>query len=368
MSHDATARAVATERPFRRQEVLHSARVIVRAEADALSQLADHLDTSFCTAVELVYDTRGCVIVTGMGKAGLVGKKIAATLTSTGTRSHFMHPAEAIHGDLGRVHQDDSALMLSQSGETAEVVQILPSLAATGVPVIAITGRPRSTVARSAAAVIDLGPLEEACPLGLAPSTSTTAMMAVGDAVALVVSQMRGFRAEDFARFHPGGSLGQKLRRVDDSMRPLPECRIDADTKTVRDVIVACSKPGRRTGAIMLTDEAGRLTGIFTDSDLARLFERHHEDALDRPIRNVMTARPCAVSSGTRLLDAVEQMADRKFSELPVVDAARCPIGLLDVTDLVGQPDDLAQSDQSDGVEAPLPPTVRIFDSDANAG
>ena len=241
--------------------------------------------------MKLLFTCKGCAIVTGMGKAGLIGQKIAATLSSTGTRAHFLHPAEAFHGDLGRVHPDDVVVMLTQSGETAEVVQLLPSLRDFGVPLVAITASHSSTVGRAATVVIELGELEEVCSLGLAPSTSTTAMLAVGDALALVVSKMRNFQADDFARFHPGGALGRRLSRVDDLMRPLAECRQASDALTVREVIVACSKPGRRTGAIMLTDDAGRLTGLFTDSDLARLFERRDEAALDRPIRDVMVAK-----------------------------------------------------------------------------
>jgi len=201
---------------------------------------------------------------------------------------------------------------------------------------VAITASRTSTVGRAATVSIELGDLEEVCSLGLAPSTSTTAMLAVGDAIALVLSKMRNFQADDFARFHPGGALGRKLSRVDDIMRPLDECRCASDSLSVRDVIVACTKPGRRSGAIMLTDEAGKLTGLFTDSDLARLFEKRDESALDRPIRDVMAARPTAVPTGTRVGDAVGLLAQRKFSELPVVDKAGRPIGLVDVTDVVG--------------------------------
>jgi arabinose-5-phosphate isomerase len=318
------------------EEQLRAAREIVRREAAGVWKVSYRLTSSFCEAVKLLFTCKGCAIVTGMGKAGLIGQKIAATLSSTGTRGHFLHPAEAFHGDLGRVHPDDVVVMLTQSGETAEVVQLLPSLRDFGVPLVAITASHSSTVGRAATVVIELGELEEVCSLGLAPSTSTTAMLAVGDALALVVSKMRNFQADDFARFHPGGALGRRLSRVDDLMRPLTDCRQANDALTVREVIVACSRPGRRTGAIMLVDELGRLTGLFTDSDLARLFERRDESALDRPIREVMAAKPTTVTSGTRVGDAVALLARRKFSELPVVDGAGRPIGLVDVTDVVG--------------------------------
>jgi arabinose-5-phosphate isomerase len=318
------------------EEQLRAAREIVRREAAGVWKVSYRLNSSFCEAVKLLFTCKGSAIVTGMGKAGLIGQKIAATLSSTGTRAHFLHPAEAFHGDLGRIHPDDVVVMLTQSGETAEVVQLLPSLRDFRVPLVAITAARLSTIGRAATVVIELGDLEEVCSLGLAPSTSTTAMLAVGDALALVLSKMRNFQADDFARFHPGGALGRRLSRVDEIMRPLAECRQASDSLTVREVIVACSKPGRRTGAIMLTDKAGRLTGLFTDSDLARLFERRDEGAIDRPIRAVMAARPTTVPSGTRMADALTLLARRKFSELPVVDKSGRPIGLIDVTDVVG--------------------------------
>ncbi len=204
---------------------LRDAREIIQLESRALWKLADRLDGEFCRAVEQLFGCRGSVIVSGMGKAGLIGQKIAATLASTGTRSHYLHPAEAVHGDLGRIHHEDVLLILSQSGETEEVVRLLPSLTTLGVPIVAVTGSRTSTLARAATVTIDLGPLKEACSLGLAPSTSTTAMLAMGDALALVTSRMRAFRREDFARFHPAGNLGRRLSRVDDCMRPLAQCR-----------------------------------------------------------------------------------------------------------------------------------------------
>lgn len=316
-------------------EQLRYARDIVQIEARAVAGLANRLDAEFCDAVRLLFDVRGSVIVSGMGKAGLIGQKIVATLASTGTRSHFLHPAEAIHGDLGRVHHDDVVMILSQSGETEEVTRLLPSLATFGVPLIAMTRSRQSTLGRAATVVLETGPLKEACALGLAPSTSTTAMLAIGDALALVTSRMRQFCEADFARFHPGGSLGRQLSKVDDYMRPLEMCRVAADSKSVRDVYVQQSHPDRRTGAIMLVDAHGRLTGLFTDSDLARLLEHRRDEALDRPIREVMTPAPRAVELGSMMTDAVAIMAERKISELPVTDPGGVPAGLIDVTDVV---------------------------------
>lgn len=274
-------------------------------------------------------------MVCGMGKAGLVGQKIMATLASTGTPSHCLHPAEAMHGDLGRVTRQDVMLILSQSGETGEIVRLLPSLVELGLPIVAITAHSSSTLARAANVTIELGPLKEACTLGLAPSTSTTAMLAVGDVLALVVSQMRHFGPEDFARYHPGGSLGYKLSKVEHHMRPCEQCRIASDQQTVRDVLVAARMPGRRTGATMLVDSDGRLSGVFTDSDLARLFEHHRDQELDRPIRDVMTTSPLCVKAGVMMTEAVALIASRKISELPVIDDDGKPLGLIDITDVV---------------------------------
>jgi arabinose-5-phosphate isomerase len=317
-------------------EQLSYARDILRQEGQALVQLAQQVDLEFCRAVELLFTCSGSVLVTGMGKAGLIGQKISATLASTGTRSHYLHPGEAYHGDLGRVHRNDIVLVLSQSGETDEVVKLLPALATFGVPVIAITGRPASTLGRAATVVIDLGRISEVCGLGLAPTTSTTLMLGLGDALALVTSRQRGFGAEDFARFHPGGSLGQKLSKVSDRMRPLAECRVAAENVSVREALSRGARQGRRTGAVMLTDTAGKLTGIFTDSDLVKLLEQHRECALDRPVCEVMTRQPATVLATARMAEAVTLLARRKISELPVVDTTARPLGLIDITDIAG--------------------------------
>ena len=189
-------------------DLLKQGREIIGHEADVLVQLAQRLDDSFCQSVQLLSSCQGSVIVSGMGKAGLIGQKIAATLASTGTRSHFLHPAEAVHGDLGRIGGRDVLLVLSRSGQTEEIIRLVPSLRDLGVPMIAMTGQPHSQLARAAAVVLDLGPVAEACCLGLAPSSSTTAMLAPGDALALVTSRQKGFTAERFAQLHPGGSLG----------------------------------------------------------------------------------------------------------------------------------------------------------------
>jgi arabinose-5-phosphate isomerase len=369
MTRDAAARKrpiAPVESDF---ETLRFGREVINVEARALTAIAQQLDASFCAAVELIRATRGSVIVTGIGKAGMIGQKLTATFASTGARAHFLHPAEAFHGDLGRVHADDVVLALSQSGETSEVLQLLPAFKEFGVKLIAVTSTTASTLGRAADVVLPLGRLEEACSLGLAPSTSTTVMLALGDALALAVSRQRGFKAEDFARFHPGGALGLKLSAVDDHMRNLVECRVARANQTIRQVLVTSTKPGRRSGAIMLLDDAGRLAGLFTDSDLARLIERRSGDALDAPVASVMAKSPTTVCSGDRMSAAIEILTHRKFSELPVVDSQGRPLGMIDVTDVVGMLPDHAKKNWDrpfSGADFELP-TVRLFAGDDDA-
>jgi arabinose-5-phosphate isomerase len=317
-------------------EGLAFARDVLRIEAEALERVRERLGVSIARAADLIYRCPGGVIVTGMGKAGLVGQKLAATLASTGTRAFPLHPAEAVHGDLGRIRAGDVVIALSQSGETEEVLRLIPALRRLGAALIAVTERAGSTLGQAADLCVAIGPVEEACPLGLAPSASTTALMAVGDALALLVSRMRDFRAEDFALYHPAGSLGRKLARVEDVMRTGKQVRRARPGQTIREVLVAQAGPRRRSGAVLVEDDDGRLLGIFTDSDLARLFERCREADLDRPIGEVMTHDPVQTAVGATLGDAVEAMKARKISELPVVDRGGRLVGLIDLTDLIG--------------------------------
>lgn len=315
---------------------LSYARQIVRGEAAALLRVADRLNESFLQSIDLFQRCSGRICVTGTGKSADVGQKIAGTLNSTGTRAYLLDATRAVHGDLGMIHQDDVVLAISLSGETEEIVKLLPSLRQMATALVALTSNEQSTLAKNSDVALVLGPLEEVCPLGLAPSTSTTAMIAVGDALAFVLMRMREFTHEDFARFHPAGSLGRRLLKVEAVMRQGGDLRISDCGKTVREVFAQEKRLGRRTGAVMLTDNNGKLAGLFTDSDLARLFEQHKDAAFDRPIREVMTPRPLMVPIGTRLTDAVDILRKRKFSELPVVDLAGKPIGLIDITDLIG--------------------------------
>ena len=312
------------------------AREVLRIEGEALGRVRERLGPAIAHAADLIHRCAGSVIVTGMGKAGLVGQKLAATLASTGTRAFPLHPGEAIHGDLGRIRADDVVIALSQSGETEEVLRLVPALRRLGARLIAITERTTSSLGRAADLCIALGPIEEACPLGLAPSASTTALMAVGDALALLVSRMRDFSPEDFALYHPGGSLGRKLTRVEDVMRTGRQLRRAHVEETVREVFVRLDGPRRRSGAILIEDADTHLLGIFTDSDLARLFEKRREAELDRQIGEIMTIDPKRVRVGALLSDAVELLKTYKISELPVVDRGNRLVGLVDVTDLIG--------------------------------
>ncbi len=312
------------------------AKEIVRAEAAALEMVADRLDGAFLAAVELMRHCAGRVAVTGTGKSADIGQKIAGTLNSTGTRAYVLDATRAVHGDLGMVHPNDVVLALSHSGESEEIVRLLGPLRQMATAIIGLTSMAHSTLAAKADVAIVLGPLEEVCPLGLAPSTSTTAMIAVGDALAFVLTRLREFTHEDFARFHPAGSLGRKLVKVEAVMRQGDEMRLASQDALVREVFSQGRRRGRRTGAVMLVDDAGRLCGLFTDSDLARLFEQRRDEALDRPIREVMTPAPITVPLGTRVIDAVDILRRRKISELPVVDGDGRPAGLVDITDLIG--------------------------------
>lgn len=333
------------------------ARSVMRSEADAVRLAADRLGPPFLRVVDLLADCRGRVAVTGVGKSADVGLKIVGTLNSTGTRAYSLDATRAVHGDLGAVHPDDVALLLSHSGESEELLRLLGPLRELASAVVAVTGNPNGTLARSSTAAIVYGPIVEACPLSLAPSSSTTVMIALGDAIAFTLSERRQFTAEQFAKYHPAGSLGRKLAGVEAYMRSGSELRIAGAGETVRAVFARAKQPGRRTGAVMLTDDDGTLAGIFTDSDLARLFEKNADPAFDRPIAEVMTRRPLTVTVGEKMGAAIDLMRAKKISELPVVDADGKPVGMLDVTDLIGVdlPDDAS------------PPTLKLADCDESA-
>jgi arabinose-5-phosphate isomerase len=353
----------------RGMEMLHQTAVAIQSMADAL-------DDDFLVAVDKILAMKGCLVVSGMGKAGLIGRKLSATFASTGTRSHFLHPAEAVHGDLGCIGPKDVLLVLSNSGATEEVVRLLPFFSRRAAGLIALTSNGNSPLARAADICLVLPPCREVCRHNLAPSTSTASMLALGDALALVVSEARGFSVENFAELHPGGSLGRRFALVDEVMRPLETCRIAQSTHTARQIFVEAAKPGRRSGAVMLVDDQGRLEGIFTDSDLARLMEQRRDQDLDQPISQLMTKAFSAIQSGAKLTDATKVMVQRKISELPVVDANDRPIGMIDVTDVLELEHAVVASTPSKDSESPPennsmssldwddgPVTLRVFDA-----
>jgi len=307
------------------------AREVLAIEARAIQRLADRIDGSFAAAVKLILECRGRVVVTGMGKPGLIGQKISATLASTGTPSYSLHPAEALHGDLGRITKEDVVLVLSNSGETEEIVRLIPPVRKIGAKIAAITGKGDSTLGRHADVLLDMGSIEEACPLGLAPTTSTTAMLALGDALALAVQKERKLTPEEYAFYHPGGSLGRRLLRVDEIMRKGGRSATLAAERTVKDAILAMTEA--RAGAVSVVDPDGRIVGILTDGD----FRRHMtKDArLDTPLSSVMTKRPTTIAPGHLAVEAMRLMGERKFNQLPVVDDDGRPIGLVDGQDLL---------------------------------
>lgn len=321
---------------FSQFDQLRDAREIISCEADALRQMGQNLGTEFCDAIDLILSRKGAVILTGMGKAGLIAQKICATLSSTGTRSHFLHPAEAIHGDLGCLHADDTILALSNSGETEELRRLIPLIQKMNLPLVSITARETSTLGRASQVVLCLGDLKEAGIHQLAPSTTTTAMLAMGDAFSLVISKARGFTPLQFATFHPGGSLGRRLTKINEVMRDRKEVRVTRETTSIRESFIQLSRPGRRSGAVIIVNGLDQVTGIFTDSDLARLLEERREGQLDRPISEVMTAEPTTIQSDASLEAAITLLKTRKLSELPVVDQQHYLVGLIDITDVIG--------------------------------
>ena len=312
------------------------ARRVLRAEAASLDVVATRLDDGFAAVADALFACRGRVAVIGVGKSADIGQKTVGTLNSTGTRAYTLDATRAVHGDLGTVHPDDVALLLSHSGESEELLRLLGPLKRLAARLLAITSRANSTLAQAADAAIVYGPVTEACPLALAPSTSTTVMLALGDALAFTLLEQRQFTADEFARFHPAGALGRKLAVVAEWMRRGDDLRVAPETSTVRAVFAQVRHSGRRTGAIMLVDADGRLAGLFTDSDLARLFENRQDAALDGPISAVMTRTPIVISPDARVSEALDLLKARKFSELPVVDADGRPVGMLDITDVIG--------------------------------
>ena len=313
--------------------MLARGRRVLATEVAAVQALEARLDGEFVAACQLLHDCHGRVVVTGMGKSGHIGNKIAATLASTGTPAFFLHPAEASHGDIGMITVDDVVIAISNSGETAELITILPVIKRLGVPLIAMTGRRQSTLARAATAMLDVSVPEEACPHNLAPTASTTATLAMGDALAVAVLEARGFSEQDFARSHPGGTLGRRLLlHVEDVMRTgeqLP--MVGADT-SLRDGLLEISRKG--LGMTAIVDERQRVLGIYTDGDLRRALD-HPLDITAVKMRDVMTAKPKTIAPKMLAAEAVHLMEQYRITQLLVTDERNVLVGALNVHDLL---------------------------------
>jgi arabinose-5-phosphate isomerase len=315
------------------QDIEHG-RDVLSLESEVISAQKSLLDERFSEAVGLILECGGQVVTTGMGKSGLIAQKISATLASTGTRSIYLHPAEAVHGDLGRLAKEDLLLALSRSGDTDELRRLIPAAKRIGVPIVAMTAEPESVLARHADCLLLTARVPEACPLRLAPTTSTTVQLALGDALAMTVSRRRNFTREEYARYHPGGPLGRALIKVRDLMRRPEEFAAVPAGRTTRETLVESGGLGRRPGALGIVGEEGRLLGLLTDGDVRRGI-LSDPDFLDRKVEDVMTQHPRTVRADQLAAEAWKTMRRHNFNWLPVVDDAGRYVGLLDIQDLL---------------------------------
>lgn len=315
-------------------KLLAYARGVLEAEASAIRSLRGRISESFLSALEHLLACEGSVVVTGMGKPGFIAQKISATLASTGIRSFYLHPAEAGHGDLGRVCAGDVVLALSNSGSTEEIVCLIPWLKRIGARIVAITGDRSSPLARGADVVLPIGRIDEACPMGLVPTASSAAMHAMGDALAMTLVKQRQFTSDEYAVLHPRGKLGKQVARVREVMRAGQANPVVRETAPLSEVVVVMTNTAGRPGAANVVGKSGRLTGIFTDGDLRRLVERGQTD-FHAPVKKVMCRRPRVIGPDELVLAAAALMRQHKVDQLPVVDAGGRPIGLLDVQDLL---------------------------------
>lgn len=312
--------------------MLEFARKVLETEADAIRSAIGRLDHNFVQAVKAVLSCKGRVVVTGIGKSGIIGKKIVATLSSTGTPSLFLHPAEAFHGDLGMIIKGDIVIILSYSGETEEIMKLLPTLQRLEVFIISIVGAPESRLAKASHIILDIGVDHEACPLNLAPSASTTATLALGDALALTVLKERGLKEEDFARFHPGGKLGKRLLKVKELMKSGADLPVISEKALMKETILEISSKG--LGVTLVVDEHGLLTGIITDGDLRRAMLRDR-DMLEKESYLFMTKNPKTIQEEELVLRGVSLMEQHTITALAVVDLDRKPIGILKIQDII---------------------------------
>lgn len=312
------------------------ARSVIESEAAAVNAVSQVVDDSFAKALELMLKCTGSVIVSGIGKAGIIGQKISATMASTGTPSHFLHPAEAVHGDLGRLKPDDVVLVLSHGGETDEITRLINLVKQRAIKLIAMTGESDSTLAKYSDVVLCMGKQDEACPLGVAPTVSTTCMLAIGDSLALTLMKARNFGVEDYVRFHPGGSLGATLMTVEQSMmfRPGEKLSVAEVGDSIRKMLKKTADI-KRHGAVMVIDESAKLAGIITDADLRRLISVKGEAMLDEKVEKVMTANCKRIKASALAAEATAIFHKFRIDELPVVDDDDKPLGLIDVQDIL---------------------------------
>lgn len=318
------------------ERMLEQAKTVLQIEAQAILDLLPRIDENFSAAIQMILDSKGRVVVTGMGKSGIIGRKISATLASTGTPSFFLHPAEGIHGDLGMVTKEDVVLALSNSGETAELLGVLPSIRRIGANIIAMSGNAQSTLAKNADVFLDAGVQQEACPLGLTPTASTTATLALGDALAVTLLSRKNFTKSDFAIFHPGGSLGRKLLlKVEDLMHTGEDTPVVLENTTVQEALFVITSKG--LGATMVVDDQNRMLGLLTDGDIRRGLSRGY-DFLAKPVTELMTKAPKYIHReklAAQALHIMENNKPRPITVLPVLDADKKAVGLLHMTDLV---------------------------------
>ena len=322
-----------SERANDRSAILVRGRSVLAAEEAAIADAKRRLGDSFIDAVQAILRCRGRVCVTGVGKAGLIGNKIQATLASTGTLSYSLHAVEALHGDLGMIHPDDCVLALSKSG-SSELVELLPRLSKLGCKVIVLTACPESAAAVNADIVLDIGQAAEACPLGLAPSSSTTAMLALGDALALTVMELKAIQPEQYASYHPGGALGRFLLKAGEIMRTGADCPSVPETATLETCYEAILAAPRRAGAAAVVAADGRLVGIITHGDFFRLL-KSPQPLVNRSVTEVMTHSPKCISASARCSEALELMQQHAIDELPVVDDPGRLVGMIDIQDLI---------------------------------
>lgn len=314
------------------QEVIDRAKKVIEEEIEGIKRLRDSLDESFLKAVDLILHCEGKVLVTGIGKSGHIARKIASTLSSTGTPAHFLHPSEALHGDLGVIDRGDVVVAISNSGESAEVVQILPYIKMLGNPLIAITNRKNSTLAKYSDVHLYLNVEKEACPLQLAPTTSSTATLVLGDALAMTLLELRGFTEKDFALRHPGGSLGRRLRLVRDLYHSGEEMPVVKENTPMTEVILEISSKG--FGATAVVDQQDKLTGIITDGDLRRFVKRGGD--LNKSVaKDAMTPNPKTAREDELALEALRRMEEHKITVLIVVDEGKRPVGLIHLHDIL---------------------------------